>query len=122
MSVPNLRLPTSVRIVVRANDICCPPYDVHRPILEAGQAALVANPNRLPGGAIVNLGTATMKVVFGPHTTAGTADAIAILPSSTSAAAGTLSLNSFFGGSVRYTGEVAIEGTAADTFITVENS
>jgi len=85
------------------------------------QAALLANPNRLPGGAIVNLGTATMKVVFGPHTTAGTADAIAILPSSTSAAAGTLSLNSFFGGSVRYTGEVAIEGTAADTFITVEN-
>ena len=86
------------------------------------QAALVANPNRLPGGAIVNLGTHTMNVVFGSHTTAGTADAIGVPAASTLAPAGTLSFNSFFGGSVRYTGEVAIEGTAADTFITVENS
>ena len=30
-------------IIVRATDICCPPYDVHKPMLEAGQARLVAN-------------------------------------------------------------------------------
>lgn len=34
---------SKVRIVVRANDIYCPPYDVHRGILTSGQAALVVN-------------------------------------------------------------------------------
>jgi hypothetical protein len=89
------------------------------------QAALLANSNRIPGGAIVNLGTHAMNVVFGSHTTAVVADAIPIPPASTIAPAGTLSFATFFGGSGsggNYTGEVAIEGTAADTFVTVENS
>src|SRR3984957_18508138 len=45
MSVPHkaTALPDSGRIVVRANDVYCPPYDVHRPLLESGRAALVAN-------------------------------------------------------------------------------
>jgi hypothetical protein len=85
------------------------------------QAALVANPNRLSGGAIVNLGSNKMNVVFGLHTTAGTADAVPVLAASTIAPAGTLSFASFFGTGNRYTGEVAIEGTTADTFLTVEN-
>jgi len=31
------------RVVIRATDICCPPYDVHRAILESGQAAVAVN-------------------------------------------------------------------------------
>ena len=85
------------------------------------QAALIANPNRLPGGAIVNLGTHAMNVVFGSHLTATIAESIPVPAGSTAVAAGVLSFANFFGGGV-YIGEVAIEGTAADTFITVENS
>lgn len=33
----------SVRVIVRANDLRCPPYDVHRPWLSSGRAALIAN-------------------------------------------------------------------------------
>jgi len=45
MSAPEspLAIGHEVRIVVRANDIYCQPYDVHRPLLESGRAALVAN-------------------------------------------------------------------------------
>jgi tetratricopeptide (TPR) repeat protein len=44
-STPETRLdiPAGVRIVVRANDVYCPPYDVHRVLLESGRASLVAN-------------------------------------------------------------------------------
>src|ERR1019366_1113835 len=44
-SSPAARLPIGpdVRIIVRANDIYCAPYDVHRGILESGRAALVTN-------------------------------------------------------------------------------
>ncbi len=38
-----LEIPAGVRVVVRANDVYCPPYDVHRALLESGRAGLVAN-------------------------------------------------------------------------------
>ena len=45
MSAPAspLHLGADVRIIVRANDIYCAPYDVHRDALTSGRAALVAN-------------------------------------------------------------------------------
>lgn len=42
-STANLEIGRDVRIVVRANDVYCPPYEVHRGYLETGRAALVAN-------------------------------------------------------------------------------
>jgi hypothetical protein len=44
-STPSTRMeiPSDVRVIVRANDLRCPPYDVHRPWLSTGRATLVAN-------------------------------------------------------------------------------
>jgi predicted O-methyltransferase YrrM len=42
MTVPPSGIRT-LRVVIRATDICCPPYEVHRPFLESGQAAVVVN-------------------------------------------------------------------------------
>lgn len=44
-SAPETRLeiPKDVRVVVRANDQYCPPYDVHRASLTSGRSTLVAN-------------------------------------------------------------------------------
>lgn len=44
-STPETRLeiPSSVRVVVRANDVYCEPYEVHRALLTSGRASLVTN-------------------------------------------------------------------------------
>ena len=57
-----LAIDTKVRIVVRANDVYCPPYDVHRRMLETGSAALVANTR---WGADL-FGFAKEKIVISP--------------------------------------------------------
>lgn len=38
-----LEIPSDVRVIVRANDVRCLPYEVHRPWLSTGRATLVAN-------------------------------------------------------------------------------
>ena len=38
-----LEVPADIRVVVRANDVYCPSYDVHRAWLSTGRAALVTN-------------------------------------------------------------------------------
>lgn len=38
-----MEIASDVRVIVRANDLCCPPYEVHRYLLTSGRAALVAN-------------------------------------------------------------------------------
>lgn len=87
------------------------------------QAAMAANPARKPGGAIINAGSHQMNVAFAAHTAQGTitAGTFPVGNSTTLIAAGTLLLGNIFPGSA-YTGEISIEGTATDTFITVENS
>ena len=42
MTPPPMGVKTK-RIIVRATDVCCAPYDIHKPMLESGQASLVAN-------------------------------------------------------------------------------
>lgn len=79
------------------------------------QAAMAINADRLPGGAIVNNGTAGMTVSFSAFGDAKTGNTVPI------AAGGTLSLATVLGPNA-YTGAVAITGTKSDTFVTVEVS
>ena len=81
------------------------------------QAAFLANASRAGGGAFVNNGTATMDVYFGSHTAAG----IAASKSIKVAAGSVLFLNQVINDGL-YLGEIAVAGTAADTYTTVENS
>lgn len=80
------------------------------------EVALNPNPNRAVGGAIINLSTAdTMGVQFGPVVGAAKASDVMIV------AGGTLEFSTLFP-TLPYTGEVVIQGTSLDTFVTVENT
>lgn len=79
------------------------------------QAALAANANRLPGGAISNTSVdKTARVYFGAVADAKSTNTITL------AAGATLPFENVTGVGVAYTGVVAIDGTTAAGFVTTE--
>ncbi len=79
------------------------------------QAALAANPDRAPGGLILNASASkVLSVFFGAAADAKSGTSIPL------AAGASLPLQNVLGAGNAYTGVIAVDGTTAETFVAVE--